>query len=85
MDSSERNNHVYLPEGREFNLIEELVSLLNLFVKATTLMSGSKYSTIGIVCPLLYKLLENTLAVQTDDSPTLKNVKIAIHDDLRLR
>ena len=46
-------------------------------------MSGSKYPTVSIICPLLYQLLQKTLSVANDDSPTTKKIKNAIQDDLK--
>ncbi len=85
MGNSERNNRVFLPEGRDCNLIEEMVVVLKPFVQATTLMSGSSYPTVGIVSPLLFKLLNRTLAVTENDSRAMQNVKRAIYNDLSHR
>lgn len=85
LDSSERDHWCYLPEGRECNVLEELLTVLKPFVQATTLMSGSKYPTVGIISPLLYKLFQNTLSVTYNDSPTMKNIKGAISEDLKHR
>ena len=78
LESSDRVHRGYLPEERECNVIEELVTILKPFVQATTLMSGSKYPTDSIICPLLYQLLQKTLSVANDDSPTTKKIKNAI-------
>ena len=74
MGEAERNNRVYLPEGRDCNLIEEMVIVLKPFVQATTLMSGSSYPTVGIIYPLLYRLLNNTLTLKEDDSRSMCSV-----------
>ena len=74
MYSSERESRVYLPEGRECNLIEEMVCVLKPFVQATTFMSGSTYPTVGTMSPLLYKLLHNTLAMKEDNSRAVKSI-----------
>ena len=63
VSDSERGNRVYLPEGRDCNLIKEMVGVLKLFV--TILMSGSSYPTVG---SLLHKLFNNTLARMTVSS-----------------
>ena len=83
LGSSERDHWCYLPEGRERNVLEKLVIIIKPFVQATTLMSGYKYPTVGIISPLLYKLLQNTLSVTDDDSPTMKNIKGASSEDLK--
>ena len=48
--------------------------VLKLFVQATTLMSGSSYPTVGIISPLLYRLLNNTLTLKEDDSRSMCSV-----------
>ena len=84
LESSDKVHCGYLPEG-ECNVIEELVTILKPFVQSTILMSGSKYPTVSIICPLLYQLLQKTLSVANNDSPTTKKIKNAIRDDLKDR
>ena len=57
-----RNTHL-IPDGEEWVTIDELISVLKPFQKATEAMSGEKYSTISTVKPLLFKLLTVTLQV----------------------
>ena len=85
LGSSDRVHRSYLPEGDECTLIEELLVILKPFVQATTYMSVSSYPTIGIVYPLLYKLLHMTLSVTDDDSTIAKKAKLAIFGDLNSR
>ena len=85
LDSPNRVHWKYFPEGEDCTIIEELLKILKPFVQATTLMRGSSYSTIGIIAPLLYKLLEKTLAITDDDSTTVRSVKMVIYTDLQDR
>ena len=85
LDSPNRVHWKYFPEGEDCTIIEKLLKILKPFVQATTLMSGSSYSTIGIIAPLLYKLLEKTLAITDDDSTTARSVKMEIYTDLQDR
>ena len=85
LGSSDRVHRSYLPEGDECTLIEELLVILKPFVQATTFMSASSYPTIGMVYPLLYKLLHMTLSVTDDDSTIAKKAKLAILGDLNSR
>ena len=53
----------------EFN--EELLAVLEPFVEATTVMSGSQYPTVSMLSPLLYKLLKVTLSHKDEDNPAI--------------
>ena len=53
LDSPNRVHWKFFPEGEDCTIIEELLKILKPFVQATTLMSGSSYSTVGIIAPLL--------------------------------
>ena len=54
-----------------------------MFQNATEIISGEKYPTLGIVQPLLQKLLSRTLRKAVDDKPLTKRIKAVIGDDLR--
>ena len=65
-----------MPESDEWTIIES-------FQHATEAMSGEKYPTVSTIKPLLYKLVEKTLAIGDIDSNTLIAVKKAIKSDLQ--
>ena len=44
------------PDGPEWNLLEDLVTVLEPFEEATKALSGSNYPTISIISPLLYQV-----------------------------
>ena len=44
------------PDGPEWNLLEDLVTVLKPFEEATKALSGSNYPTISIINPLLYQV-----------------------------
>lgn len=71
-----------MPESNE---IEQLVEILKPFQHATEAMSGEKYPTVSTINPLLYKLVEKTLAIGDSGSTTLVVVKKAIKSDLQGR
>ena len=48
-------------------------------------MSGSSYPTVGVISPLLYKLMEITLAISDEDSQMSRRAKKVIYDDLKDR
>ena len=85
MENKDRSVQSLFPDSSEWIVIEELVGVLKPFYDTTTFFSGSKYPTFSCLSPLLYKLLEITLKIETKDSDTLKSVKKAIATDLKER
>ena len=74
-----------MPSGDEISAAEELVEVLEVFHSATEIVSREKYPTLGIVRPLLQKLLSHTLAEAENDKRLTKRIKKAIMDDLTSR
>ena len=74
-----------MPDNDEWTLIESLVTVLNPFQKATEMMSTAKYPSLSTIQPLLYMLVNQTLATADDDSRAILSVKKAIKDDLICR
>ena len=71
-----------MPEGEEWNVIDNLVDIIHPFQEATEVMSTDKYATISSVKPVLYKLTEKTLKERDDDGMTTKLMKKEIKTDL---
>jgi len=71
-----------MPEGEEWNVIDNLINILHHFQEATEVMSTDKYATISSVKPVLYKLTEKTLKERGDDGTTTKLMKKEIKADL---
>ena len=69
-----------MPSDAEISAAEELVATLEVFHKDTEIVSGKKYA-IGIVQPLLQKLLHHTLVESSSDKPLSKRIKNAIQED----
>ena len=74
----DRDARQFMPSDAEISAAEELVAILEVFHRATEIVSGEKYATIGIVQPLLQKLLHHTLAEVSSDKPLSKRIKKAI-------
>ena len=74
-----------MPEGEEWSIIEVLVDILKPFQQATEAMGAVKYPTLSTVKPLLYKLVNRTLAVKESGSKVAKKVKLEIKRNLRKR
>ena len=55
------------------------------FSDATQVLSGSKYATISLLTPVLYKLIHVTLKIEGTDTTILKSIKNAICTDLKSR
>ena len=62
-----------LPDGEEWTIIEEVLTVLKPFHRATTAMSASSYPTLSMLSPLLYKLLNIVLKVDENDTNSGKN------------
>ena len=84
LDSQDRVIRSLLPDGAEWTVIEELLSILKPFAIATTVLSGSSYATISIVSPLIYKFC-SSLDGKEGDSENSKQIKVAIQSDLKER
>nr|XP_033494666.1 zinc finger BED domain-containing protein 1-like [Epinephelus lanceolatus] len=61
-----------------------MVSALKHMKDATTLMSQEKNPMVCLIAPVHTKLLQNTES-NTEDSPLVRDIKKAIHDDLSSR
>ena len=72
-----------MPTADEFNILEELVSVLSPVKQATELLSGSKYATVSCMVPVLQQLLLNSLEIE--NSPALKSIKQTVALDLSAR
>ena len=64
-----------MPEGEEWNIIENLVNILHPFQEATEVMSTDKYLTISSVKPVLYKLIEKILKENDGNGTTTQMMK----------
>ena len=73
------------PDGSEWNLLEDLVAVLEPFEEATKAMSGSNYPTISMISPLLYQVCKVTLKVKEDDNANLKRIKETMLEDFQDR
>ena len=81
----DRDARQFMPSDDEISAAEELVAMLEVFHSATEIVSGEKYPTLGIVLPLLHKLLYHTLAGAENDNALTKRIKQVIRDDLKSR
>ena len=77
----ERKAQYLMPEEEEWSIIDDLIKILEPF----QIMSKVKFPTISNVRPLLYKLLEKTLKITSDDNTTTKVIKEAVSKDLSNR
>ena len=85
LENKEKHVRALLPDAGEWGVIEDLISILKPFSDATQVLSGSKYATISLLAPVLYKLVHVTLKVEGKDSTILKSIKNAIYTDLKSR
>ena len=77
MENKEKHVRGLLPDSGEWSVIEDLISILKPFSNATQALSGSKYATISLLAPILYKLIiYKTLNAEDADSVILKSALI---------
>ena len=82
-ESRDKTVRSLFPDGSEWNLLEDLVAVLEPFEEATKAMSGSNYPTINMISPLLYQICKVTLKVK-DDNANLKRIKETMRIDTHL-
>ena len=68
----------------EMSIVEEMIVILKSFREATEIMSGEKYPSLGIVLPLLKKIL-STLIPTEGDKNLVREVKNTVRTDLENR
>ena len=85
LESKDKAVHSLFPDGPEWNLLEDLVTVLEPFEEATKALSGSNYPTINMIGPLLYQVCKVTLKVNEDDNVNLKRIKETMLEDFQDR
>lgn len=79
-----REDRQLMPTDEEISIVEELIVILKSFREATEIMSGEKYPSLGIVLPLLKKIL-STLIPKEGDISLVREVKNTVRTDLESR
>ena len=74
-----------MPSTDEIATMEELVEILKHFYQATEILSGELYPTIGVVFPILNRLLTVLLISGNNDKDVAKKMKEKIKQDLITR
>ena len=82
MEKKDKHVRALLPNAGEQGVIEDLIYILKPVADATKILSGSKYATISLLAPILYKLISITLKEDNEDSRIVKSIKCAIFTDL---
>ena len=85
LESKDKAVRSLFPDGPEWNLLEDLVTVLEPFEEATKALSGSNYPTISMISPLLYQVCKVTLKVNEDDNVNLKRIKETMLEDFQDR
>ena len=83
MENKEKHMRALLPDAGEWGIIEDLIAILKPFMDATKVLSGSKYATMSLHAPTLYKFIYITLKEDDKDSTIVKSIKHAICTDLK--
>ena len=79
------DNRALMPSTDEISTMEELVKILEHFYQATEIFSGELYPTIGVVYPILNRLLTVLLVTDSNDKDITKKIKEKIKQDLVTR
>ena len=66
------DNRSLMSSTDEISIIEELVKILEHFYQATEIFSGELYPTIGVVFPILNRLLTVLLVTDSSDKDITK-------------
>ena len=68
------NNRSLMPSTDEIVTMEELVKILEHFYQETEIFSGELYPTIGVVFPILNRLLTVLLVIESSDKDVTKKI-----------
>ena len=79
-----REDRQLMPTYQEISVVEEMIMILKSFRDATEIMSGETYPSLGIVMPLLKKILSILIPKEGDNS-LVREVKNTVRSDLERR
>ena len=85
LESEKHDVRLLMPSSEEFTVAQEVSEILKTFHFATEIISVEKYPTIGIVHPLIRKLLSVTLKEADGDTTLVKSIKATVSADLKER
>lgn len=81
----QRRDLVHLEiSAHEWRILEDIIEILHPFKIATQHLSGEKYPTLSAVGPLLAEI-RRRVAIDANDSTTVKEFKKALRDDINSR
>ena len=81
--ADERKNWYRMPSDSDFSTREAIASVLKPLHVFTDALSGEKCITVSAIRPLLKHILKELLAVSSDDSSFVRDLKEAISDKLQ--
>ena len=81
--AEDRKNWHQMPSDHEFSVLEAVDSVLRPLHVFTDALSGEKYITISAIRPLLKHIVEDVLAVASDDCAIIREMKETISDKLQ--
>ena len=82
LGSDKKTRHLVL-HWQELEVLESVHRALKPLVKFTDALSGEDYVTVSYVKPVLHLFESSILAVQEDDTPLTKSIKVTILDYLK--
>ena len=85
LESEKHDVRLLMPSSEEFTVAQEVNEILKTFHFATEIINAEKYPMIGIVHPLIHKLLSVTLNEADGDTTLVKSIKAAVSVGLKER
>lgn len=82
--AEDRKNWYRMPSDHEFSVLEAVDSVLDPHHVFTDALAGEKHITISAIHPLLKHVVEEVLAVASDDCAIIKEME-TISDELLVR
>ena len=82
LGSDKKTRHLVL-HWQDLEVLESVNKALKPLVEFTDALSGEDYVTVSYVKPVLHLFESSILAVQEDDTPLTKSIKVSILDNLK--
>ena len=82
---SYKKNIKYCPSNSDFELIEEMIDVLEIFDSATKLISGEKYPTVTLMKSLIEKITTHLNTNKLNETDPIKEMKKKMLNDFKTR
>lgn len=72
-------------KASQWELVEQLIPLLQPLAKATEIMCGELHVGLSFIYPVIFNMIKTTLRVQASDLAAVRNFKITVCEQLEKR